>query len=115
MTNWKRGVPNHYGYDRYDDSPIYQVPENLEFIGEFHFNDEPYEFDMVALWKDTLTNEVLGAYDSGCSCPTPFAGLTKEGMLVIDSEGCIYELANNSYNNNPHTVNEIMRAWRKVR
>lgn len=33
--------------------------------------DEPYEFDMVVIWRDA-EGSLWGGHDSGCSCPTPF-------------------------------------------
>jgi hypothetical protein len=31
-----------------------------------------YEFDMVAAWQRKEDGAILYAFDSGCSCPTPF-------------------------------------------
>lgn len=31
-----------------------------------------YEFDMCVLWKHLATGRLFYAFDSGCSCPSPF-------------------------------------------
>ncbi len=52
---------------------IYYNPEKygLEPVGAIDWNDEPYEFDMTAVWKDER-DRYYYASDAGCSCPTPF-------------------------------------------
>lgn len=49
-------------------------PDNrtLVQVAEWDFYDEPYEFDMIAVWHEPATGQVWAAIDSGCSCPTPF-------------------------------------------
>lgn len=39
-----------------------------------------YEFDIVAIWKDSDGN-LFWAADSGCSCPTPFENYTDVASL----------------------------------
>jgi hypothetical protein len=53
-------------------SGVYYSPADfgLEIVAEID-NDEPYEFDMVVVWRD-VDGRLWGAHDSGCSCPTPF-------------------------------------------
>lgn len=82
-TIWKDGKPDNYGYDRYGDSPAWS-PENygLEIVTEYDWAGD-YEFDKVMVWRSLETGELRGAYDSGCSCPSDFGGLTWEGMKPI--------------------------------
>lgn len=35
-----------------------------------------YEFDMCCVWEDERTGDLFYAFDSGCSCPTPFEDVT---------------------------------------
>jgi hypothetical protein len=59
-----------YGYDM---NPYY-YPENcgLELICSYDINNEPYQFNLVAVWRDVKTGKFYKGQDSGCSCPTPF-------------------------------------------
>lgn len=34
--------------------------------------DEPYQFNICALWRDIESGRYFMASDSGCSCPSPF-------------------------------------------
>ncbi len=40
----------------------------LTIVGEVHWSDEPYQFDLTVVWKDEQGN-LYYADDSGCSCP----------------------------------------------
>ena len=53
---------------------VYYHPEKigLDLIGDVEWSDEPYEFDMTAVWQDPTTRGIYYADDSGCSCPSPF-------------------------------------------
>ena len=55
------------------DSNIYYHPEKygLEEVGEVDWDDEPYQFNITAVWRDENGDYYL-ASDSGCSCPAPF-------------------------------------------
>lgn len=83
MTNWKDGLPDEWGFARYGESPYYTTPPGLRVLAEAELFDEAYQFDLVVVWQDTATGDLLGAADSGCSCPTPFGDLTREGMKPI--------------------------------
>lgn len=52
---------------------LYYYPENfgLEPVGQINWINEPYEFEITAVWKKKR-GEYYFASDSGCSCPTPF-------------------------------------------
>ena len=57
---------------------IYYSPEKfgLELVDSHQLSDEPYSFDMLAIWRDTRDHTIMYyEQDSGCSCPTPFEGL----------------------------------------
>lgn len=62
-------------------SDIYTAPEayGLEFVGQVDLDNEPYQFDLLAVWRDCETGEYLYAFDAGCSCPSPF-----EDTAVVD-------------------------------
>lgn len=54
-------------------SNIYYQPE--QFGLELIYSDDTagsYEFDMMLIFKHTETGRIFHAWDSGCSCPTPF-------------------------------------------
>jgi len=51
----------------------YSSPGNcgLELVATLEDN-EPWQFDIIAFWKDKLSGRYFMAHDSGCSCPSPF-------------------------------------------
>ncbi|MFA5152732.1 MAG: hypothetical protein WC554_09250 [Clostridia bacterium] len=59
-----------YGYEM---NPYYN-PEKcgLQLVYSYDRDDEPYQFNLVALWKHLATGKYYVGEDSGCSCPTPF-------------------------------------------
>ena len=70
------------------DEP-YHSPEKygLEIVGTVDWGGS-YEFDMVVAWKRLDDGAFFWAQDAGCSCPTPF-----EGMTVGDGVKPIEDLA----------------------
>lgn len=56
----------------YDTNPYYN-PENLglQLEAEYDLYGEAYEFSLVIVLRDQ-DGTLWGAFDSGCSCPTPF-------------------------------------------
>lgn len=67
------------------DENLYYNPETLgyEIVEFFDLDDEPYEFDMMVVWRDPEGNLVY-ATDSGCSCPSPFEDMTPESLLQFE-------------------------------
>lgn len=57
----------------YAPDPYYQ-PEDfgLTSIGEVSWDNEFYQFDLTAVWRNNETGVIYYADDSGCSCPSPF-------------------------------------------
>lgn len=45
--------------------------DSLEYVGGFDWDDEPYQFNITQVWKETRGRYYV-ASDSGCSCPSPF-------------------------------------------
>lgn len=70
--------------DGYSDNPFYSPDKNgLELLYTAE-GDIPYEFSILAVFRDVATGAYFAAYDSGCSCPTPFEGVTGlDGMTRI--------------------------------
>ncbi len=52
---------------------IYYQPETcgLSLVSEVE-NAGNYEFDKAVIWKHDASGRVFYAFDSGCSCPSPF-------------------------------------------
>jgi hypothetical protein len=48
----------------------------LELLDEFSYDNESYQFDIRAVWRDAQ-GRVWTARDSGCSCPAPFERTTE--------------------------------------
>lgn len=71
----------------WDNNPYYQ-PGNfgLELIGTIEWDEESYQFNMTAIWRDAEDSNVLfWASDAGCSCPSPFEGLKSRDDLITGS------------------------------
>jgi hypothetical protein len=83
MTNWTEGQPDQGRYDRYGDSPWYDVPKGWELVVEHDWRPSKYEFSMLVVWRNAATRELRAAVDSGCSSPMPFGDLTPAGMKSI--------------------------------
>jgi hypothetical protein len=60
----------------------YDSPEKLglEIFGAASDDDLSYEFDMFVVWLDA-EGRLYYAYDSGCSCPSPFEDFQKVSDL----------------------------------
>lgn len=68
------------------DSNPYYSPEKfgLRTIGEAEFSSGAYEFDTSVLWQDATTGAFYVADDAGCSCPSPFESLGRDGMKPVE-------------------------------
>lgn len=55
--------------------------DDLTYVGGFDWNDEDWQFDLSAVWKETRGRYYV-ANDSGCSCPSPF-----EDINYVDDKG----------------------------
>lgn len=66
---------------------IYYNPEafGLQIIGDVDVAGS-YEFDILVVFKDSRTNKIYYATDSGCSCPTPFEDHRKKDLTEITRE-----------------------------
>lgn len=69
------------GYGRPD--PYYD-PEHfgLEPVATIDFSDGYYQFDYLAVWREKETGRLFYAEDSGCSCPSPFEGISSIADLT---------------------------------
>lgn len=59
-----------------------KMPEDWTPIGEWEMSGAPWEFDLIALWRDG-EGLLRAAHDSGCSCPIPFEGFTATDFQCI--------------------------------
>lgn len=57
----------------------------LELVADMDLRDGPYEFDIVAVWRDLETGGLYYGTDSGCSCPVPFEGLSKSDLVSLNA------------------------------
>lgn len=62
----------------------YSAPEKhgLEMLGQLDLAEPDYSFDMVAVWRDP-TGSMFYAFDSGCSCPSPFEDTTVKDLSPL--------------------------------
>lgn len=67
---------------------VYYQPDNfgLEMIDIINWDDEPYQFDITAVWYHPESGLFYIGSDSGCSCPGWFEDFTSlndlEGPLT---------------------------------
>lgn len=66
-----------------DDLNPYSNPANcgLELLAVAEDN-EPWQFDICALWRDIVSGRFFMGSDSGCSCPSPFENVRGVGDLT---------------------------------
>lgn len=95
---------------------FYYAPEKfgLEPVAEYDLYAEPYEFTLVAVWREKETGKLWGAHDSGCSCPVPFENHTwptdfTEIRSEADLRGLI-EAAASEYRNRRESEVDFVRA-----
>jgi hypothetical protein len=69
----------------YED--VYSTPEKhgLETLGDVEWDDEDYQFNITAVWRDKETGQIYWADDSGCSCPSPFEDYRDRDQLTAGS------------------------------
>jgi hypothetical protein len=104
---WTEGISDSGGYDRYGPSPYSGGSDGLEIVASYDWADA-YEFDMIVVWKKD--GELRAAWDSGCSCPTPFADLTWEGMRIIKNPDDLEPLFDEVYHGSAKSSTDPGRA-----
>lgn len=111
MAGWENGLPSPDA-DEYGSSPYYNPPEPLEVFADVDTREADYEFEQVVVWRDKVTGELLGAADSGCSCPTPFGSLTREEMKpirVVEDLDSLFDAVTPSYSQGVGLFREKIR------
>lgn len=94
---------------------VYYSPEKfgLTLVDEIELSSGDYEFDIVAVWKDS-SGKLYTARSSGCSCPTPFEEFDSiEDLEIVDLASLESEV-NNSYYRKPSDP-EVKDFLRRVR
>lgn len=73
----------------------YYHPEHLDLVpvGAVE-DDEPYQFDIVAVWVHVPSRRMFWARDNGCSCPAPFENYTLLEHLTEVSVRSFHDLHN---------------------
>lgn len=71
---------------------LYYAPYEwgLEFVASHETKGEPYQFSLVAVFKDPVTGEYFWAQDSGCSCPVPFERHARESLEHLTLQNWAY-------------------------
>jgi len=52
--------------------PYYNAPDFLKHVYTIPDPNACYDFADVVIVRDSRDNKLYAAYDSGCSCPSPF-------------------------------------------
>lgn len=90
------------------DDNIYYNPEafGYELVKDIELRDEPWEFDLLVIWRDNNGNLVWGT-DMGCSCPVPFEDHKPEELEPYDYKTVKQYIRNNySYEHRQLTLEE---------
>jgi hypothetical protein len=68
---------------------IYSAPEHfgMEVVGEVADEGACYSFNMVVVWREVETGKLFYDTDSGCSCPSPFEDIGREGLIPLERLG----------------------------
>lgn len=86
----------------------------LELLDEIETGGS-YEFCTTLLFRDTATDQLYVAQDSGCSCPTPFEDFTSLSDFVQpQSEEELVRLIDSHHRSNPSPsdVMKFVRTWK---
>lgn len=100
----------------FDD--VYSSPERygLRMIGSIEWDDEPYSFDMTALWVHHESGTIYAGSDSGCSCPSPFETVfSLEELTLIKGPRELIEYFAEHVENRPAKVGEVGELIMKAR
>ncbi len=66
---------------------IYYSPEEVGFeIFDEIETGGSWEFTTTAIFRNKETGKLYYSQDSGCSCPTPFDGVTVDDLIPLVSE-----------------------------
>jgi hypothetical protein len=58
----------------------------LELVAEVDAYEEAYEFHLVTVWRLLEDGQLLGATDTGCSCPMPYEDVRgRDDLAEINS------------------------------
>jgi hypothetical protein len=96
------------------NNPYYSPKDfDLEIVAELELTEPDYSFDTVVVWRHTPTGRLYWAWDSGCSCPTPFEDYTSLDKLNVLSSDNYDELKRTVANS--YSAGERAAFLRKVR
>lgn len=104
----------------YYEENLYYHPEKhgLEIFDMVEY-PPCYDFDMCVVWRDVATDELFYAFDSGCSCPTPFENHSRKDLVLITPENyqifkdAIIDWASISYRDKPNEA-DVVDVLKKV-
>lgn len=66
----------------WESNPYYNPEKHgLVKVVEFDFSDGCYQFDLTAVWTKEGDKKFYWSDDSGCSCPSPFEGISSIEQL----------------------------------
>lgn len=99
----------------YDDN-LYYNPEKsgLYIVAELDEN-EAWQFSKTVVWKEINGDKLYWAYDSGCSCPTPFEdynGIESLEVLTKTTRDNLESCVNEEYRS--YFIEDKERFWREV-
>lgn len=63
----------------------------LVIFGELQDNSLSWEFSTAVVWEDPEKHELYCAFDTGCSCPTPFENHTRDDLIKIARDGPLWD------------------------
>lgn len=83
---------------------VYYNPEDygLEIVRSVNVADG-WDFDLLVVWVSLDGSRLYYAHDSGCSCPTPFDGMTlASGLKGISTEEDLSAFVTAAQNHRPY-------------
>lgn len=99
------------------------VEGRLVSLTSFDYGWESWSFSIQQFWYDVTDGTVYTAFDSGCSCPSPFEFTQVRDLEKIESMQDFYDLRpeegfpepflEDGYQAARKTVEDHMRRWRK--
>jgi hypothetical protein len=95
-----------------------EVKTDYEMVTEIDISSGHYEFSLYRFYRKVSTDELFYAFDSGCSCPTPFEDLMSDALTPVTSLQHFYavldDIRSDEYNSNPRLEDDIIDATKDV-
>lgn len=94
--------------------------ERFELLAELDWSDGCYQFDLTGIFRYKEDNTLYAAFDSGCSCPSPWEYFTEGDLIPIErlrdlDEACKEKLSDLELDKTYYAYGTQVEAWYRFR